>query len=353
MQLEQACFDWIFGCNPWGTSFVYGLPSWGDTPTDPHSAFTHLKNYPIDGGLVDGPVYTSIYKNLIGIQLYNADEYAAYQSGLAVYHDDYGDYSTDEPTMDGTASLIYLLAAKQNEADDANNFSYSHGGIVRGDSTKKEIALVFTADEFGDGLPAIIKTLNKQNIKGSFFFTGRFYRNPVFTKIISQLKANGNYLGAHSNEHLLYCDWTKRDSLLVTKQEFTTDLKKNYNELKRFGINRASAHFFLPPYEWYNDSIAAWTKDMGLQLVNYTPGTLSHADYTTPDGKNYRKSDFIYQSIVDYEQKHPSGLNGFILLMHIGTDAKRTDKFYYRLPELIRWLKGQDYQLVRIDELLK
>jgi len=112
-ELEQANFDWLFGCNPWGTSMVYGLPSWGDTPVDPHSAFTHLKNYPIDGGLVDGPVYTSIYKNLIGITLYQPDEYEGFQSGLAVYHDDYGDYSTNEPTMDGTASLIYLLAAKE------------------------------------------------------------------------------------------------------------------------------------------------------------------------------------------------------------------------------------------------
>ncbi|WP_083934927.1 glycoside hydrolase family 9 protein [Segetibacter koreensis] len=114
LQLEQASFDWIFGCNPWGTSMVYGLPSTGDTPVDPHSAFTHLKNYPIDGGLVDGPVYTSIYSNLIGIQLHEDDEYKEFQSDLAVYHDDYGDYSTNEPTMDGTASLIYLLAAEQD-----------------------------------------------------------------------------------------------------------------------------------------------------------------------------------------------------------------------------------------------
>ncbi len=115
-ELEQANFDWLFGCNPWGTSMVYGLPSWGDTPVDPHSAFTHIKNYPIDGGLVDGPVYTSIYKNLIGIKLYQPDEYEQFQSGLAVYHDDYGDYSTNEPTMDGTASLIYLLAAKEAQS---------------------------------------------------------------------------------------------------------------------------------------------------------------------------------------------------------------------------------------------
>lgn len=115
-ELEQANFDWLFGCNPWGTSMVYGLPSWGDSPVDPHSAFTHIKNYPIDGGLVDGPVYTSIYKNLIGIKLYQPDEYEQFQSGLAVYHDDYGDYSTNEPTMDGTASLIYLLAAKEAQS---------------------------------------------------------------------------------------------------------------------------------------------------------------------------------------------------------------------------------------------
>jgi hypothetical protein len=115
-ELEQANIDWLFGCNPWGTSMVYGLPSWGDTPVDPHSAFTHLKNYPIDGGLVDGPVYGSIYNNLIGIKLYNEDQYAPFQSNLAVYHDDYGDYSTNEPTMDGTASLIYLLAAKEAES---------------------------------------------------------------------------------------------------------------------------------------------------------------------------------------------------------------------------------------------
>jgi len=121
-ELEQANFDWLFGLNPWGTSMVYGLPSWGDTPVDPHSAFTHIKNYPIDGGLIDGPVYGSIYKNLIGITLYQPDEYAEFQSNLAVYHDDYGDYSTNEPTMDGTASLIYLLAGKEAEANSAKTF---------------------------------------------------------------------------------------------------------------------------------------------------------------------------------------------------------------------------------------
>lgn len=115
-ELEQANFDWLFGCNPWGTSMVYGLPEHGDTPDDPHAAFLSEGNFPVNGGLVDGPVYGSIFNNLIGITLTKPDAYAPFQSDLAVYHDDKGDYSTNEPTMDGTASLIYLLAAREWEA---------------------------------------------------------------------------------------------------------------------------------------------------------------------------------------------------------------------------------------------
>jgi len=95
---------------------VYGLPAWGDTPTDPHSAFTRLQHFPIDGGMVDGPVAGHIFNNLIGIRLTKPDAHMLFQSDLAVYHDDYGDYSTNEPTMDGTALLIYLLAAREQQA---------------------------------------------------------------------------------------------------------------------------------------------------------------------------------------------------------------------------------------------
>ena len=352
-ELEQANFDWLFGCNPWGTSFVYGLPVNGDTPTDPHSAFTHLKNYPIDGGLVDGPVYTSIYKSLIGIKLYQPDEYEEFQSGLTVYHDDYGDYSTNEPTMDGTASLIYLLAEKEAESGEKNRFLYSHGAIIRGDNNQKKIAIVFTGDEFAEGGQFISQTLKQQNIKASFFFTGRFYKNDLFKKIVQRLKNDGHYLGPHSDQHLLYCDWNKRDSLLLSKEQFQHDLLQNYSAMGKAGIKKEKVKYFLPPYEWYNDTISAWTKEVNKQLICYTPGTLSHADYTTTSDKNYRSSETIYNSIIDYEKIKPAGLNGFILLMHIGAGPGRSDKFYKRLPDLIKYLKTKGYQFQTVDQLLK
>lgn len=195
--------------------------------------------------------------------------------------------------------------------------------------------------------------MKKEKVKASFFFTGRFYNNKNFTKAIQGLKANGHYLGAHSNDHLLYAPWEKRDSLLVTRQQFNEDLAANYTAMKKYGITKKDAAYFLPPYEWYNDTIASWTKQWGLQLINYTPGTISAADYTWPGLKNYRSSEAILQSIKKYEASSARGFNGFILLLHIGTDPKRTDKMYDQLPMLIQWLKAKGYQIVRVDDLLK
>jgi len=110
-ELEAAALDWLFGVNPWGVSMVIGLPGDGVYPRDPHSTVAKDLELQLTGGLVDGPVYRSIFENLRGITLYAEDEYARFNTGRIVYHDDVGDYSTNEPIMDGTANLAYVLAA--------------------------------------------------------------------------------------------------------------------------------------------------------------------------------------------------------------------------------------------------
>lgn len=200
-----------------------------------------------------------------------------------------------------------------------------------------------------EGAETVRNTLKTQNVLANFFFTGDFYREKSNRKVIRQLGRDGHYLGPHSDKHLLYADWIHRDSLLVSWWEFSQDLLNNYDAMREFGIRREQASFFMPPYEWYNDSISAWTNKLGLQLVNYTPGTRSNADYTTPDmGSRYVDSETIMQSIFNHERASKIGLNGFILLLHVGTDAKRTDKFYDRLNELITELKQQGYQFLSL-----
>jgi len=225
---------------------------------------------------------------------------------------------------------------------------------VRGDPTQRKIALVFTADEYGEGSGFILKALKEQEVKGAFFLTGNYLRNPLHSSAVKQMITDGHYIGPHSDQHLLYCDWDNRDSVLVSRSQFREDLTANYRELERRGISARTASLFMPPFEWYNRTVAEWAGAMGVQLVNFTPGLRTPADYTYPQmGARYLPSQAIYRQVLDYEEKHPGGLNGFILLVHAGTDPRREDKFYHMLPELITALKARGYEFERLDQLVQ
>jgi len=102
--------DWLLGVNPWGTSMFTGIPRDGEHPIDVHTSVWALTKRDVPGGLVDGPVLRSIYSSLRGVTLYAPDELAEFQNDYVVYHDDIGDYSTNEPTMDGTAGAVLWMA---------------------------------------------------------------------------------------------------------------------------------------------------------------------------------------------------------------------------------------------------
>lgn len=360
-EMEGALRDWLLGCNPWGTSMIVELPMGGVYPTQPHSGYVYLNKGNTTGGLVDGPVYASIFKGLRGVNLTNgmraseAHNYELFQPGDVVYHDNMSDYSSNEPTMDGTASLTFPLSVYEMEGreqtgvtDNANVYEQA-GAIIKGDPTKKRICLVFTADDKADGANTIISTLKKDKVKGGFFFTGKFYE--MYPDIVRQLVADGHYVGSHSYGHLLYAPWEKRDSMLVSKQQFVDDMLKSYNTMASFGISKEKAPYFIPPYEYYNSKVNGWAHEMGLQIINFTPGTGTNADYTTPDmGERYKSSAQLYKRLLDFERQHT--LNGHFLMIHFGTHPSRTDKFYTLLPKIIKTLQHRGYTFVSVEEML-
>lgn len=352
-EMEGSLRDWLLGCNPWGTSMIIDLPVGGVYPTMPHSFITSLGLGHQTGGLVDGPVYSSIFNSLTGVNMDGGINYLDIQPDIMVYHDSENDYSTNEPTICGTACLTFPFSAYEKEGHeytgagtDAN--VYVNGGIIRHDPSKKRICLVFTAADMADGADPIINALHKYNIKGGFFFTGAFFEK--FPKVVKRLVKEGHYVGSHSYGHLLYSTWEDRDKMLVTKEEFKADMLKCYDLMRKFGITKQQAPYFIPPYEHYNKTISSWAKEMGLQVINYTPGTASNGDYTTPDMKNYYSSDDIMQRIRNLEQKE--GLNGHFLMIHFGTSDLRTDKFYNRIPELVEYLQAKGYEFVGVEEAL-
>jgi peptidoglycan/xylan/chitin deacetylase (PgdA/CDA1 family) len=350
LEMEAALRDWLFGCNPWGTSMICGLPDNGISPQRTHSFVTLLMKDITKGGLVDGPVYRSIYESLLGINLHYEDSYAPFQFGEAVYHDDPGDYSSNEPTMDGTASLSFYLSSMEKEGKlQKSNFDFeidSQGALVKFKPNRKTVYLIFSADTAFEGGEFILQTLTKNKIKASFFLTGNCLRKKTHEPLIKKIIKQGHYVGGHSDNHLLYAPWDNRQQSLVSADSLINDFRKNNIELEKLGINVSQLSYFLPPYEHYNKDHVRLIRSMGQMVINFTSGIRTAADYTTPDMPNYKSSQELIEQLFDFEEKN--GLNGSIILIHPGTEDSRTDKLYLRMDEIIKRLKKKGYILDRL-----
>ncbi len=255
-------------------------------------------------------------------------------------------------------ALGMLLVVSQSSGSPAavslsSGCQFHEGGIIRGPKSERRVALVFTGHTFAEGGSKLLDELAKHRAKASFFLTGDFLANTNFGSFRGRIVREGHYLGPHSDEHLLYCSWERPHKTLITRQEFEHDLVRNLDKIIALGIRREAIRYFLPAYEHYNEEIVAWSRAMNLTLVNFTPGTRSNADYTEEAEKNFASSKVIFDSIVKKERTDPAGLNGFILLLHIGVGPGRQDKFSERFGGLLDFLDDHNYKLVRIDTLME
>lgn len=246
----------------------------------------------------------------------------------------------------GLIIILIFSCSKGNNFSSIQPLRDQFGAIIRGDSTQKKIFLVFTAHEFDEGYESVNALLSERKINASFFFTGQYLQNN--RQKVNELALDGHYIGPHSHDHLLYADWDTRETL-ISKKLFKTDLEKNLQEIRESGIEHP-VRFFMPPYEWYNQDIVDWSGELGMEVIDFTPGLRTHADFTYPEmDEKYISSEDILKGLYEKEQKE--GLNGYIILIHIGTDPRRKDKLYDHLPSLIHSLEEKGYQFHRIDQL--
>jgi peptidoglycan/xylan/chitin deacetylase (PgdA/CDA1 family) len=259
-------------------------------------------------------------------------------------------YISSLPIIAITIFASAIRSAPSSTADRLTRDKY--GAIIRGDIKAKKLALIFTGDEFGESTEPILDTLKQRRIKGAFFVTGNFVRQPALRKLLERAIAEGHYVGPHSDSHPLYASWDDRDKSLVTEKFFTNDLKKNIADLRSIGaLHKSQPVFFIPPYEHFNRDQVLWSRKIGATLFNFTPGSGSNRDYAREGDPHYVASRKILEDIVAFERNDEHGLNGFALLLHLGSGRK--DPFHRLLASLCDTLAGRGYGFERLDILLK
>ncbi|MDE5845367.1 MAG: polysaccharide deacetylase family protein [Muribaculaceae bacterium] len=240
-----------------------------------------------------------------------------------------------------------ILSCSALHPADNSVWTFDSYGCAVGKSVpgRKTVQFIFTADSAFEGGQYALDLLKERDLKASFFFTGNFMRDSANHPVIKRAIADGHYVGPHGDRHILLADWNKERNTLASPDSALADMETAYRHLAEFGISRDNALYLVPSYEWYNNQHINAFKSVGLFPVNLSPGIETYRDYTTTDLPYYTPSDEIWNQFLERESTH--GVDGAIILIHLGTDSTRTDKFYRYLPAMLDTLTARGYSIVR------
>jgi len=236
--------------------------------------------------------------------------------------------------------------------------SYLARPFLRGNLSQPLLALTFDGGSIANATPEILDILRAYRIRCTMFLTGQFIQK--FPDIVRRIVAEGHEVANHtfSHPHLTTYETNHQHDTLphVTREFVQLELKKT-EELFKKTTGRPMAPFWRPPYGEHNAEIRQWAAEIGYRMVGWTVGrgweeTLDTMDWVADSSSpSYRTAEEIRDKIFRAADAKPHGLNGAIILMHLGT-LRHNDFPHKKLPEIIEGLKQRGYQLVTISELM-
>lgn len=196
--------------------------------------------------------------------------------------------------------------------------------ITKGNPSFKTVALTFDDGSDGKNITKILQTLKSNNIKATFFITGKAAENhPQWIKSIVD---NGHDIGNHSYSHP---DFTK-----ASAAQIKTELDKTEAAIKK-ASGKTTKPYFRAPFGSVNNTMlqavgnAGYTKTIGWTIDTVDWKGVSSSAITTKVMNN--------------------ATPGMIVLMHAGEGATGTPG---ALQNMINQLKAKGYQFVTISKML-
>ena len=187
-------------------------------------------------------------------------------------------------------------------------------------TTEKKIALSFDCAWGAEDFDSMMETLDKHNVKATFFMTGGFVSdNPECVKTLVE---KGHELGNHSEHHY--------DMATITAGEMKTEIMDVHKKVKE--LTGKDMKVFRPPYGSYNNELIDTVYGCDYYPIQW--------DVDSLDWKNYG-----VQNIIDTVCNHKSLDCGSIILCHLG--AKYTSQ---ALDEMLTKLQDMGYEIVPVSK---
>lgn len=202
--------------------------------------------------------------------------------------------------------------------------------IIKINTAEKIVALSFDAGANADGVEKILDILEKENIKGTFFLTGKFIDK--YPEKVRQIIASGGDLGNHSYSHPYFTQ--------ITNEEMAKEIEKTEDLLSEF--NAEFKPFFRFPYGGRNIQSREVINNKNYISIRWTIDSLGWKGTSGGITKEFIENKVISKTVP-----------GCIIMMHLGSNPDdKTHLDSEALPEIISELKKQGYEFVTLAELL-
>ncbi|MDZ7314315.1 MAG: polysaccharide deacetylase family protein [candidate division KSB1 bacterium] len=238
--------------------------------------------------------------------------------------------------------------------------NYLATDLSRGHLERKQVALTFDGGSTDNAAVQILDILKQNQLQVTIFLTGGFIQK--FPDITRRIVQEGHEVGNHtwSHPHLTSFASNKHNETLpnVTR-EFLQDQLIRTARLFEEITGTQMAPFWRAPFGEHNEHIRQWAAELGYRHIGWTRGRSWDESMDTLDwvadttSRAYHTAEEILAHFMAMADNETHGLNGGIILMHLGSHRQDGDHFYTVLPRLITALREKNYALVKISELLE
>lgn len=192
--------------------------------------------------------------------------------------------------------------------------------VYQGNAREKKIALTFNVVWGEEYIPQIIESLDQYKVPATFFIGGQWAED--FPELAGRIARAGHEVGSHGYSH------PHPDR--ISKSANFDEIKKTEDVLIR--VTGLKPTLFAPPYGERGDVVLKAAGEAGYTTILWSIDTI---DWQRPD------PSIIVRRVT--EKAH----NGAIVLMH------PTAPTVHALPFMIKELKKQGYELVKVSTLLE
>lgn len=215
------------------------------------------------------------------------------------------------------AIITLVVSVIYNKAEETFNPDVYYQGNI----DDKIIAFACNVDWGNEYIPDMLEILNKNNIKITYFVTGKWAEKNK--EILKTIYNDEHEIGNHGYSHMDY------DKLSYSQNK--EEILKAHNVIKE--VLNIESKYFAPPSGAYNDDTLKAAKDLGYKLIMWSIDTI--------DWKKDSTKDIIIKRVTS--KIH----NSAIVLMH------PTEETVKALPEIIKNLYENGYKIGTISDVMK